>query len=57
MVTYCMDRSAHSVKIYEDDYEILQQLKEDEGFSSLGEVVRSIMDSFIGYSDDEEDED
>lgn len=55
MVTYCMDRSAHSVKIYEDDYEILQQLKEEEGFSSLGEVVRSIMDSFIGYSDDDED--
>lgn len=45
----------HTIRIRADDHEILQQLKEEEGFSSLGEVLRCIMDDFIGYSDDDED--
>ena len=50
-----MERQDHMVRVHENEYEILQQLKDEHGFFSLGEVLESIMDSFIGYSDDDED--
>jgi len=50
-----MEGDDHMVRVRDNEFEILHRIKEENGFRSLGDVLESIIDSVIGYSDDDVD--
>jgi len=44
----------HTIRIREDDHDILEFIRDKDGYDSLADVVRDIIDSFIKPDEDED---
>ena len=45
----------HMVRVPDDEYEFLRNLKEDQGLGSIVDALRCLVDSFIENDDDDEE--